>query len=115
MSTMQIDPTWLTDTITIRRKTGMDDYQKPTYEDYVIKKVRAKIETIYSGTGNNRQITANGRVFLSAQLSENVPTLNKTWLDSLVTIDGVEYVLTRISVGKEIDTGRIWSYTLEVL
>jgi len=115
--TMAIDPSWLNDSVKIKRKTGMDRYQKPTYEETTFDKVRVHMETVYSGTANNRQIVANGKVFLYADYTTPYFRLDKTWLDSIVTIndDPTEYVLTRVSAGKDIDTGHVWSYTLEVL
>lgn len=106
-----------TQTITLKRFSGYQGtYQRPTFDDPVkIKHCVFQPQTIYSGTNNNREVTANAIVFLYAHVSQPIPKLNKASLGSKIYFEGDEYTLKTIVENRDPFKNDLWSYELEVL
>lgn len=71
--------------------------------------------TIYSGTGNDRTITANGVLFLYANVTTPMPNLSKNDVGAFVEIEGNTYKIQRIVDNRDPFSNDIWSYEIEVL
>ncbi|WP_307994982.1 putative minor capsid protein [uncultured Weissella sp.] len=71
--------------------------------------------TIYSGTGNDRTITANGVLFLYAGVTTPMPSLTNADIGSTIEIEGSSYKIQRIIDNREPFSNDIWSYEIEVL
>lgn len=70
--------------------------------------------TIYSGTGNDRTITANGVLFLYTNVTTPMPNLTDKDIGSMVEIEGSFYKIQRIIDNREPFSNDIWSYEIEV-
>jgi len=80
-----------------------------------LKHVVYQATTIYSGTGNDRQITANGILFLYAGVTEPMPTITQADVGAYVKIGEDTFKITRIVENKHPFKDEVWSYEIEVL
>lgn len=92
-----------------------DDYgQQGTTEDKV-DNVIVQPQTIYSGSNNNRTITANAIVFLFGQISEPLPHITPDWVGYHLKFEGRDCTITNIVDNREPFSDEVYSYELEVL
>ncbi|MBT8853762.1 hypothetical protein BTH55_03060 [Lactobacillus delbrueckii subsp. bulgaricus] len=73
------------------------------------------MQATYSGTNNDRKITANGLVIMYAGYSEPVPALTKENLESKLTYQGKEYTVSSINRFDQPGTEELYCYELEVI
>lgn len=116
MYAVDVDPHWLTDTVTLAKRTGMDDWQKPTYGDPVtVPNVRIDRSTVYSGDSNSRTIVANAVVYIYTKYAGEMPVLDDLWLNGTCTYDGRPHIIKTVSRMDAPGEPIIWGYELEVL
>jgi hypothetical protein len=93
-----------------------DMYGKPLEDEPItINNCIAQLETQYSGTNSNRQLLANGVVFLYAEVSTPFPTLTKDNLQSKITYESNEYTVNTIDEYQQPDGSGLFGYRLGVL
>ncbi|XRJ96327.1 putative minor capsid protein [Latilactobacillus sakei] len=104
-------------TITLERYLGKDGlYNKPEYtEPLIIDHCIVQPQTIYSGSNNQREITANAVIFLYAGVTTPLPELTKADHESKVTFEGDTYTVKTIVDNRDPFSNALWSYELEVL
>lgn len=117
MKTLQPDKTWLRDTITVELYQGDGDYNIPKYAPAVtLELVRVDMTKSFTGTGDNRTITANATVFLIAKYTTNYPTsIDDSWLQARLKFNGHEYKVVDWSKYDDPDTGQPFSIELKVI
>lgn len=71
--------------------------------------------TIYSGFGNDRQITGSGILFLYANVTTPMPHITQKDVGAYVKIDADTFKITRIVENKHPFKDEVWSYEIEVL
>lgn len=92
-----------------------DGYGHVQTEDVALDHVLVQPQTIYSGTSNNRTITANAVVFLFAGVTTPMPKIDKNWVGYHLTFEGNDYTITNIVDNREPYSNDVYSYELEVL
>lgn len=107
-----IDKRLLTDTISVRKVAGKNNYGDESYSDPSdIKPVRFDRSVQVVGTNNSKTRQNVGKVFIYPRFVD--VTVDDSWLGALVN-DGVrDYLVT----GYEVNTlnGKIFSYEVEVI
>lgn len=107
-----IDKRLLTDTISVRKVAGKNDYGDESYSDPLdIKPVRFDRSVQVVGTNNSKTRQNAGKVFIYPRFVD--VTVDDSWLGALVN-DGVrDYLVT----GYEVNTlnGKVFSYEVEVI
>lgn len=73
------------------------------------------MQTIYSGTNNDRQIVANGLIVMYDGYSDPVPALTKENLESKLTYQGQEYTVKSITRFDQPGSEDLYCYELEVI
>lgn len=102
--------------VTLHITTGEeDDYGKAKTVDMAISHVIVQPQTIYSGSNNNRTITANAIVFLFADISTPMPKLTPDCVGWRLTFEGHDYVITNFVDNRDPYGNGVYSYELEVL
>ncbi|MBS0949522.1 capsid protein [Weissella minor] len=71
--------------------------------------------TIYTGVGNDRQITANGVLFLYTGVTKPMPTITQADVGAYVQVGTDTFKITRIVENKHPFKDEVWSYEIEVL
>lgn len=104
-------------TVTFEKFIGREGpYKEPKYEKpIVINNCVFQPQTVFSGTNNNQEVTANAILFLYAGVSNPIPTLSKDNYQSKVTFEGHEYIVKSIVDNRDPYSNEVWSYELEVL
>lgn len=103
-------------TITLLVPTGkMDKFRKPVTETITIDHVIVQPQTIYSGSNNDRTVTANAIVFLFAGVSDQFPKLTPDCVGWHLTFEGREYAITNFVDNREPCSDKVYSYELEVI
>lgn len=93
-----------------------DMYGKPKQDTPVtINKCVVHLATKYTGTNNDRQLVANGTVFLYADVSSPMPSLSKDNLGSKIEFAGNEYTVQTITESKQPLSDEMFAYKIEVL
>lgn len=92
-----------------------DDYGKAKTVDMAISHVIVQPQTIYSGSNNDRTITANAIVFLFADISTPMPKLTPDCVGWHLTFEGHDYVITNFVDNRDPYGNGVYSYELEVL
>ena len=92
-----------------------DDYGKPKTADVAVNHVIVQPQTIYSGSNNDRTITANAIVFLFADISTPMPKLTPDCVGWHLMFDGHDYVITNFVDNRDPYGNGVYSYELEVL
>lgn len=117
MSTLQPDVTWLRDTVTIERRLSEGDYNVDSYSEPVtLDRVRVDLTKDYTGTGDNRTITANATVFLIAAFTGSYPDdIDDSWLQARLTYRGKPYKIVDWSSYQDPDNGAPFSIELKVV
>lgn len=115
--TLQVDPRWLIHSVDVAKKIGEGDYNKVIYgEPVTLNHVRVDMTKEYTGTGNNRTITANATVFLYAKFTGNFPSdIDDAWLNARLTFNGHEYLIADYAIYYEPTRPKIWSIELKVI
>lgn len=102
--------------ITLLVPTGKKDkYRKPVMEATTIDHVIVQPQTIYSGSNNDRTVTANATVFLFAGVSDPLPKLTPDCVGWHLTFEGRDYVITTFVDNREPYSDKVYSYELEVI
>ncbi|MFD1466476.1 putative minor capsid protein [Lapidilactobacillus mulanensis] len=115
--TLQIDPRWLVHSVEVAKKLDEDNWNKPIYADPITyNRVRVDMTKEFTGTGNDRTITANATVFLFAKFTGNFPVdIDDTWLDAKLTFNGHDYLVKNWSPYSEPTSANLWSIELKVI
>lgn len=92
-----------------------DDYGKAKTVDMAISHVIVQPQTIYSGSNNDRTITANAIVFLFADISTPMPKLTPDCVGWHVTFESRDYTITNFVDNRDPYGNDVYSYELEVL
>lgn len=93
-----------------------DDYNRPKKDKPVtINNCIVQLATQYTGTNENRQLVANGGVYLYASISQPFPSLSKDNLGSIVEYEEQNYTLKTINEYHEPLSNELYGYKLEVL
>lgn len=102
--------------LTINMPTGeKDKYGKQQVGKVEIERAIVQPQTIYSGTNNNRQVTANAVVFLFAGITTPFPTLDRSCVGWHITFEGKDYAITNLVDNREPYSNEVYSYELEVM
>ncbi len=92
-----------------------DDYGKQKTVGQTLNNVLVQPQTIYSGSNDNRTITANAIVFLFAGVTEPLPKITPDWVGYHLTFERRDYTITNIVDNREPYSNEVYSYELEVL
>lgn len=92
-----------------------DDWGKHGTADVTINNCVVQLGTVYSGSNNDRQVVANGIIFLYAGITTPLPTMSKDMLGSAVEYQGKEYTIKTINENLEPFSKKLWSYELEIM
>jgi hypothetical protein len=102
--------------VTLHMTTGEeDDYGKPKTVNMAISHVIVQPQTIYSGSNNDRTITANAIVFLFADISTPMPKLTPDCVGWHLTFEGHDYTIANFVDNRDPYGNGVYSYELEVL
>lgn len=102
--------------ITLKVPNGKeDDYGKPTVVEQKIQHCLVQPQTIYSGSNNDRTVTANAIVFLFAQVTEPMPVITPDSVGWHLDFEGRDYTITNVVDNREPYSNDVYSYELEVL
>ena len=93
----------------------LDKYRKPVTETITIDHVIVQPQTIYTGSNNDRTVTANAVVFLFAGVSEPMPKLTSDCVGWHLTFEGRDYAITTFVDNREPYSNEVYSYELEVI
>lgn len=93
----------------------MDKFRKPVTETITIDHVIVQPQTIYSGSNNDRTVTANAIVFIFAEISEPMPKLTPDCVGWHLAFEGREYAITNFVDNREPYLDKVYSYELEVI
>lgn len=107
-----IDKRLLTDTISVRKVAGKNNYGDESYSDPSdIKPVRFDRSVQVVGTNNSKTRQNVGKVFIYPRFVD--VTVDDSWLGALVNDGARDYLVT----GYEVNTlnGKIFSYEVEVI
>lgn len=117
MTSIQVDPTWLNDEVTIERYLGEGDFNVAKYADKItLTDCRVDMTKIFSGTGADRTVIANATVFLYAAYTDNYPVdIDDSWLQARLMYRGHEYKVVNWSAFNEPDSSKPFSVELEVI
>ncbi|GDZ85375.1 putative minor capsid protein [Leuconostoc citreum] len=92
-----------------------DRYGKQKTIDTIINNCVFQKETIYTGTGNSREVVANAVLFIYADVSTPLLKFDKNSQGNKIVFDGVEYTIKRIVENRNPMSNDVWNYELEVL
>lgn len=104
--------------ITLRTKTAEDELypDETTWVDQEIDNCVVHLRTVYSGSNNDRQITANGTIMIYAGISTPFPDLVVKDVDNYhVIYEGVEYTVTNINEDRNPLSNEMYQYKLQIL
>ena len=102
--------------VVLHMATGDEyDYGKPKTADVSVNHVIVQPQTIYSGSNNDRTITANAIVFLFADISTPMPKLTPDCVGWHLTFEGHDYAITNFVDNRDPYGNGVYSYELEVL
>jgi hypothetical protein len=106
----------LTQTVTIEKHVGENEYGDPLYDSPItLTNVRFDQQDNFEGTGNNKELTSSGVVFVY-QFVYQGPKLDKTWVRSRLTDeDGNQYLVTGIIAMKQDNSNKPYSWELDVV
>lgn len=93
----------------------MDKFRKPVTETITIDHVIVQPQTIYSGSNNDRTVTANAVVYLFAKVSDPFPKLTPECVGWHLTFEGRDYAITNFVDNREPYANKVYSYELEVI
>lgn len=93
----------------------MDKFRKPVTETITIDHVIVQAQTIYSGSNNDRTVTANAVVYLFAGVSDPLPELTPDCVGWHLKFEGREYAITNFVDNREPYSDKVYSYELEVI
>lgn len=103
-------------TVTFTIPSGQeDDYGQQETIDQQVVNVIVQPQTIYSGSSNNRTITANAIVYLFAGISTPLPKITPDWVGYHLKFEGRDYAITNIVDNRNPLSNEVYSYELEVL
>lgn len=92
-----------------------DDYTSAGTVDIIISNAVVQMQTVYSGSNNDRQVTGNGNVYLVAGITSPLPTLDKDNLGDRIVYGGKTYVVKELDTYLEPYSNRLYAYKLVVL
>lgn len=101
--------------VTFERFLSTDRYNKPIYsEPLLIDRVRFDNNPVWSKSGNNDSIVANGVLFVYPNISTNAGDLSNT-MKSRITFNGTTYVVNKVIEVYEPFSNKVFCYEMEVL
>lgn len=101
---------------TVTNPEDEDFYGKSvSVADIVITNCVVQMSATYSGTNNDRDVIANGSVYLVAGVTTPLPTLDKDSQGSTVTYEGKSYTVKAINEYKHPFSNDLWAYKLEIM
>lgn len=113
---MQPDQDWLVNIVQLGKITGHDRRNLPEYDMHTFEECRLDLEPVYQGSGNDRQLIANGVLFLYSEFTTPFPKLDPSWLKGkMIDEDGNEYVITKIVPIQSVTSTKLYGYELEVI
>lgn len=114
---INIDPRMLVDTVSIKKKIGEDRFQKTTYATAItFEKVRFDKSQQFTGSGDSKELFANGVVFLYASSTSNFDVMSEEFKDGIVTDEqGHDYIIKQVTPISGLFTAGAWSYELDVI
>ncbi|WP_237742423.1 putative minor capsid protein [Ligilactobacillus equi] len=81
-----------------------------------IKNVLVQEQTIYSGTNDNRQVTANAVAFLFDKISSPMPQLDRHSVGKKIEYHGQQWTITNLVTNYyPTNPNKVFSYEIEVL
>lgn len=92
-----------------------DDYGQQATTDMAVDHCLVQPQTIYSGSNDNRTITANAIVYLFAGVTTPLPKITSDWVGYHLVFEGRDYTVTDIVDNREPFSNQVYSYELEVL
>lgn len=111
-----IPKTYANQQVIYRASNGEKDrYGKQKTIDTIINNCVFQQETIYTGTGNSREVVANAVLFIYADVSTPLLKFDKNSQGNKIVFDGVEYTIKRIVENRNPMSNDVWNYELEVL
>lgn len=104
------------DSIDLKLLTGKtNEYGDPEYaEPVTITNCKVQLQTVYTGTNDQRQLIANAVIFLYADLTKPWQTFSKNSLGSVFTFRDVDYTLTSITELMQPGSDELYGYELQV-
>ena len=93
----------------------MDKFRKPVTDTITINHVIVQPQTIYSGSNNDRTVTANAIIYLFAKVSDPFPKLTPECVGWHLTFEGRDYAITTFVDNREPYSNEVYSYELEVI
>lgn len=113
MSVLNVDPAVLIDSFEYCQLLEKDEYGKEIYQAPIfIDRVRIDRTSVFSRTGKERRLMANGIIFCFASATEPFLEFKER---SKVKFDNREYTIEKVIINKEPYRNAIWSYELEVV
>lgn len=102
--------------ITLQVPSGEEDeYGRQTTTTQEITHCLVQPQTIYSGSSNERTVTANAIVFLFAGITDPLPTITPDSVGWHLTFEGRNYTITNVVDNRNPYDNEVYSYELEVL
>lgn len=93
----------------------MDKFRKPVTDKITIDHVIVQPQTIYSGSNNDRTVTANAIVYLFAGVSDPLPKITPDCVGWHLTFEGRNYAITNFVDNRDPYSNDVYSYELEVI
>lgn len=114
---IDINPEWLVDTITIELYKGEGDYNEAVYGELIAcENCRVDLSKVYSGTGNDRTISANATAYLFAPFTSNFPSdISDEYLKARVVYEGKTYQVSNWKKWHGITSNEPFSVELELI
>lgn len=102
--------------VLLKLRTGeTDSWGKEKYRDVQVNNCVVQLQTIYSGTNNNRSIVANGVIFFYFGITSPWIHLDRDAVGSKLMFEDKEYTITRVIDNRDPFGNEVWSYEVEVL
>ncbi|TYC48813.1 hypothetical protein ESZ50_08010 [Weissella muntiaci] len=110
------NPLFLTHSVTVELYVGPNDWGDPMYSAGIrLNNVRFERDKVYQGTGNSRQVIAEGVVMVYAFNQSDV-NISDDWLKARVTDEsGQQYLINRVISNNQDTSVDIYSWELEVI
>lgn len=93
----------------------LDKFRKPVTETIMIDHVIVQPQTIYTGSSNDRTVTANAVVFLFAGVTDPLPKLTPDCVGWHLAFEDRDYAITTFVDNREPYSDKVYSYELEVI
>ncbi|MBC2004642.1 minor capsid protein [Listeria booriae] len=113
--TPPLPSSWLIHSVIYEGYTGdKDSWGNPAYEPgKIIAHVRVDLNTVFSRDSTQKQVVADGIIFIDSTNSEGTP--DKFVEESRITFDGKEYTLKKVIPCYKVESNEIRHWELEVI